>query len=75
MNAPISYGISRNMPATDKNGRPCSVALVLVQFPDLTVQRLVIPEALLATIPPDKRDDFIQAEVESVVGYKVTLAH
>ena len=68
----ISYGVSRNMAASDKDGRPCSIALVLVQFPDGTTHKLAIPEGLLATIPPGKQDDFIASEVEALVGYEVT---
>lgn len=68
----ISYGVSRNMPATDKDGRKCMVALAIIQFPDGTGTTLAIPEGLLATIPPDKRDDFIASEVEAIVGYQVT---
>lgn len=72
MNQPISYGISRNMSAVDKDGRPCKVALCLIQFPNGGIVKLAIPEALLATIPPDKREDYIANEVEAAVGYEVT---
>jgi hypothetical protein len=72
MNQRISYGVSRNMSALDKAGKPCRIALCLIQFPDGKIERFAIPEGLLATIPPDKRDDFIASEVEAAVGYEVT---
>ena len=72
MNQPITYAVQRNIPATDKNGRPEKIALAVILMPDGSGQMLAIPEGLIATIPPDKRDDFIASEVEAVVGYEVT---
>ena len=68
----ISYAVQRFVKATDKNGRPASIALCLIAMPDGTRTTLAIPEGLLETIPPDKRDDFIASEVEAIVGYEVT---
>ena len=72
MNAPITYGVQRNVAATDKSGRPVKIALCVIRMPDGKATTLAIPEGLLATIPPDKRDDFIASEVEAAVGYEVT---
>lgn len=72
MNQFIGYGVSRNMKATDKDGRNVTVALCLIELPDRTTRTLAIPEGLLATVPPDKVDDFIHSEIESVIGYEVT---
>lgn len=75
MNAQITYSVRRNVKAKDKNGRPCKIAMALVLMPDGKTQILAIPEGLLDTIPPDKRDDFIAHEVEIAVGYEVTRVH
>ena len=72
MNAPITFVVRRNVEATDKRGDPANIALCLIRFPDGTATTLAIPEGLLATIPEDKRDDFIASEVEAAIGYKVT---
>ena len=68
----ITYAVRRNVQATDKHNLPCKVALAIIRFPDGTATTLAIPEALLKTIPPDKRDDFIESEVQGVMGFAVT---
>lgn len=72
MNQPVTYALRRNVPSTDKNGRSALICLAVIRMPDGSGKTLAIPEGLLATIPPDKREDFIAAEIESVVGYEVT---
>jgi len=72
VNQPITYGVQRNVAATDKGGRPVKIALCVVRMPDGSGTTLAIPEGLLATIPTDKLDDFIDSEVEAAVGYEVT---
>jgi hypothetical protein len=72
MNQPITYAVQRRVGCTDKYGNPCVIAMCLIRFPDGTGTTLAIDEDLLATIPPDKLDDFIASEVEAAVGYQVT---
>lgn len=72
MNQTITYAVQRKVSATDKRGSPIQIALAIIRMPDGTGTTLAIPEGLLATIPPDKLDDFIQSEVEAAVGYEVT---
>lgn len=67
----ITYSVRRHVPAT-KDGKPCKIALALIQFPNGTGTTLAIPEDLIKTVPPDKREDFIASEVEAIVGYGVT---
>ena len=72
MNQPITYGLRRNVAASDKMGRPTRIAMAVIRLPNGQATLLAIPEGLLATIPPDKLDDFIASEVEAVIGYEVT---
>ena len=68
----ITYAVQRNVKATDKMGRPTRIAMAVIRLPNGQATLLAIPEGLIATIPPDKREDFIESEVEAVVGYEVT---
>jgi hypothetical protein len=68
----ISYTVRRNMPAKDSSGFPCKVALAFIRFPDGTGTTMCIPEGLLATVPDDKRDDFIAHEIETTFGLSAT---
>lgn len=72
MNQSITYHVSRNVSAVDKYGKPERIALCTILFPDKTTASFCIPEGLLATIPPESRDDFIASEVEAAIGYEVT---
>ena len=72
MSQRITYAVQRNVAATDKHGDPCFIAMVLVRFPDGKAHPIAIPEGLLATIPTDKVDDYIEHEVETLIGYEVT---
>lgn len=68
----IALRVRRNVAATDKMGQACKIAMAIIRFPDGTGTTLAIPEGLLATIPPDKVDDFIASEVEALIGYEAT---
>lgn len=46
--ASVTYGISRNVDATDEHGQPCKIALAVIEHENGTKQTLAIPEALIA---------------------------
>lgn len=44
----LTYGITRNVEATDEHGQPCKIALVVIEHRNGTRQTLAINEALIA---------------------------
>lgn len=44
----VTYGISRNVEATDEHGQPCKIALAVIEHENGTKQTVAIPEALIA---------------------------
>lgn len=47
LNSKVRYGVSRKVPAEDANGRPCFIALVLIEHENGFKETLAIPEALI----------------------------
>lgn len=43
----LTYGISRNVDATDERGRPCKIALAVIKHENGREQTVAIPEELI----------------------------
>lgn len=64
LNGTVRYGVARNVPAEDKDGRPIAIALVVIERDNGSFQTLAIPESKIRFAG----EGIIQQEVEQAVG-------
>lgn len=56
----LTYGVTRNVEATDEHGQPCRIALVVIEHESGAKQTLAVNEALIRYAG----EDIIEAEVK-----------